>query len=150
MGRTKRKNRKTAWSVAVPEKGIYCLVIHLDKEAELKVGKLGKFLFPKGFYCYIGSAMNNLEARLKRHLSKKKTKNWHIDYLLEKAGVLYLKAIGTERRIECKLSRAIEKIADKQLVRKFGSMDCKCFSHLHYFEMNPLFRKEFHAVFEET
>jgi Uri superfamily endonuclease len=92
--------------------------------------------------------MNNLEERLKRHLSKKKKTFWHIDYFLKKARVIELKTIKTDKRIECKINKMVKKLGSKP-VPKFGSSDCKCEGHLHYFEENPTYRKEFHSVFEE-
>ena len=49
---------------------------------KLTVGRLGTFLFPVGRYIYTGSAKRSIEARIARHLRKKKTLRWHIDYLL--------------------------------------------------------------------
>lgn len=50
----------------------YCLLIELKSAQKIKVGKLGVFEFPQGYYIYTGSAMNNLNARIARHFSKKK------------------------------------------------------------------------------
>lgn len=61
----------------------YCLIINIKKDTEIKIGKkLGFINFKKGCYVYVGSAMNCLESRVKRHLSDNKKKHWHIDYLL--------------------------------------------------------------------
>ena len=47
-------------------KGSYCLIISLSKEDNLKIGSLYDNLrFKKGYYVYIGSAMNSLIPRLK-------------------------------------------------------------------------------------
>ena len=64
-------------------KGTYCLIINVKKDVKIKIGKvLGEIEFKKGCYLYVGSAMNSLEKRVQRHLSKDKKKHWHIDYLL--------------------------------------------------------------------
>lgn len=64
-------------------KGSYCLIINVEKDTKIKIGKkLGIINFKKGCYVYVGSAMNSLESRVKRHLSDNKKKHWHIDYLL--------------------------------------------------------------------
>ena len=60
-------------------KGSYLLLLFLEKEKVLQVGKLGTFTFQKGWYCYVGSAMNNLQARIERHLKIEKKLRWHID-----------------------------------------------------------------------
>ena len=54
-------------------KGSYILVIELKEEKIIQIGKLGKIHFKKGFYVYIGSALNGLEQRITRHLIKEKT-----------------------------------------------------------------------------
>ncbi|MGZ7049923.1 MAG: GIY-YIG nuclease family protein, partial [Methanobacterium sp.] len=60
----------------------YCLLINLNVDSEISVGKLGKLNFKKGFYVYVGSALNSIDARIKRHLKNDKKLFWHIDYLL--------------------------------------------------------------------
>ena len=62
--------------------GTYQLVIHLEADRIITVGKLGRFHFPAGYYIYSGSAQKNLTHRISRHLRKKKPLRWHIDYLL--------------------------------------------------------------------
>ena len=51
----------------------YQLFIKVNKDVDLKVGKLGRFIFPVGSYVYTGSAKKNINKRIKRHLSKKKS-----------------------------------------------------------------------------
>ena len=65
----------------------YQLFINVTKEINLKVGKLGRFIFPTGTYVYTGSAKKNIDKRIERHLSKKKKLHWHIDYLLNNDAV---------------------------------------------------------------
>ncbi|RLF60544.1 MAG: GIY-YIG nuclease family protein, partial [Thermoplasmata archaeon] len=68
-------------------KGSYVLIINLKKEKEIEIGRLGRILFNKGYYAYVGSGLNNLEKRVGRHLRKNKKKKWHIDYLLEEGKI---------------------------------------------------------------
>ena len=64
-------------------KGCYCLIISMKKSDKLKIGNLYQdHKFKKGYYVYIGSAMNSLVARINRHLSDNKKIHWHVDYLL--------------------------------------------------------------------
>lgn len=118
-------------------KGVYCLIIHLNKNRKIKIGKLGKIPFAKGFYCYVGSGLNNLEKRIERHLGKEKKKRWHIDYFLQKGKIVGVEKIETSRKAECLLSKRVGKMANSY-VKGFGSSDCKCASHLYYFKSNPL------------
>jgi len=110
----------------------YQLIIKLDKTFKTRVGKLGFFSFPKGFYIYTGSAKRNLEARIQRHLLKFKKLHWHIDYLLEdlNANIVQIKR---SMKSECELNK---NVYGKILVPGFGSSDCvkKCESHLKYFD----------------
>ena len=50
----------------------YQLFINVTKEIDLKIGKLGRYLFPVGSYVHTGSAEKNINKRIERHLSKKK------------------------------------------------------------------------------
>jgi len=101
----------------------------MNKQNRIKVGKLGTFTFKKGYYVYIGSAPS--DARIRRHLRKDKKKHWHIDYLLDHGTIVNIYVSNIP---ECKLA---ERLNGKVVVKKFGSTDCKCDSHLKYFETNP-------------
>ena len=115
-------------------KGCYCLIINLNKTCEIEIGKLGKIEFKKGHYVYIGSAMNSLTARIKRHLSDEKKLHWHIDYLLKNGNAEVIEVICnvSEEKIECELSQLISQKSEG--VANFGCSDCQCESHLYYFE----------------
>ena len=95
-----------------------------------KIGSLGKIKFDKGTYAYVGSAQNNLEKRILRHLSKNKKKFWHIDYLLNNTTVKILKIFykKVEKSEECKIAEKLSK--SKYFVPNFGCSDCNCKSHL--------------------
>jgi Uri superfamily endonuclease len=115
--------------------GVYSLLIELKKNQNIRIGSLGKFKFPKGFYIYTGSAMSGLEKRIDRHLKKKKKKFWHVDYFLtnKNTRIASILKIKTRQRIECKLNEKILKNLDgKILIKGFGSSDCNCKSHLIY------------------
>ena len=63
----------------------YQLFINVTKEINLKIGKLGKFIFPVGSYV-TGSAKKNIDKKLKG-IFLKKNLHWHIDYLLNSDAV---------------------------------------------------------------
>jgi len=114
--------------------GCYFLLIENEADQKIKIGKLGTFLFPKGFYVYTGSALRNLDKRVERHLEKSKKLHWHIDYLLEKIDVIFTCSIISEKRIECALNKKIYTLPDAMITApRFGSSDCKCITHLYYF-----------------
>ncbi|MGN0177589.1 MAG: DUF123 domain-containing protein [Methanobrevibacter sp.] len=114
-------------------KGCYCLIININSPKTIKIGKkLGKIHFDEGHYIYVGSAMNSLMARIKRHLSNEKKLHWHIDYLLENAEITDVIYNESTRKVECELS---EFIASKTNgIAGFGCSDCTCKSHLYYFK----------------
>lgn len=123
--------------------GVYVLVIDKLKDSELEIGKLGRFIFLKGIYFYVGSALGksiSIENRLKRHFSNNKKIHWHIDYLLDDTTSKILKAYygRTDKRLECDLFKSLHNSSDKIsiLINGFGSSDCKnnCGSHLLYYQ----------------
>ncbi|MGL6297777.1 MAG: GIY-YIG nuclease family protein [Methanobacteriaceae archaeon] len=139
-------------------KGTYCLIIYVSQETEISVGALTSITFESGYYVYIGSAMNSLIPRIKRHLRDDKKLHWHIDYLLlnENSSIEEIIFTDSEKRIECKLANLIKESAksanisttniitniidskisqnEKCIVANFGCSDCNCESHLIYFE----------------
>lgn len=114
-------------------KGTYCLIINNKTETTIKVGAIGLINFKKGFYIYIGSAMNSLVPRINRHLSDEKKIHWHVDYLLRNKNTFIKEILFNigEKEIECKLAQSISKKGKE--IDKFGSSDCNCNSHLIYF-----------------
>ena len=115
-------------------KGTYCLIIAMRKSEKLKIGTIYQdHNFKKGYYVYIGSAMNSLTARINRHLSDDKKMHWHIDYLLksENSEIRDVLFNISDEKIECDLA---SKIAENgEGIAKFGCSDCNCKSHLIYF-----------------
>ncbi len=113
-------------------KGTYILIIHLSKKADILVGKIVKHHFEPGYYAYVGSALNALDARLMRHFGYKPKKiHWHIDYLLQRAKAAAAFVYESDTRNECRIAKAM---AAKYPVpvSKFGSSDCGCEGHLFY------------------
>ncbi|MBM4053304.1 MAG: GIY-YIG nuclease family protein [Planctomycetes bacterium] len=119
-------------------KGIYCLIIRLFQEQKIPIGKLGTYHFPTGFYVYIGSAQNNLNHRIERHLSKTKNNRWHIDYLLHYGKITTICSYAGGKSLECMMGRKVGALEGAILpVKGFGSSDCSCDSHLYFFRNNP-------------
>lgn len=121
--------------MAVVLKGIYILAIAIDRDITVEVGSLGKLCFKRGFYAYVGSAQNNLEKRLKRHVEKaSKTRFWHIDYLLADGSAnvvgVFFKEAG--KSAECETAQNLAKHGLP--IEGFGCSDCNCKSHLFMFQ----------------
>ena len=123
------------------EKGTYALLLALEKEIAIAVGRLGTFTFPRGYYIYVGSAQGGLGARVKRHLKVEKRLRWHIDYLLEHAEVVEVwHTLGDESQ-ECLWCQVAQEMSQGRIVIPgFGSSDCRCPSHLVYFLSRPSFQ----------
>ena len=115
-------------------KGSYRLFLKIDSDIEVKAGALGKCFFPAGKYVYTGSAMSSLSKRIERHLKKRKTMRWHIDYLLSNRNVTIYKIeiFPSDKKEECeKNNEVMKKMNGTALVKGFGSSDCNvCPSHL--------------------
>lgn len=108
----------------------YQLILSVNKQITLQVGRLGRFKFPVGTYVYTGSARRNMGKRIERHHRKSKPLRWHIDYLLRHPSVEILH-VRHSRKKECTLNR---ETPGEITVKGFGSSDCRggCGSHLKY------------------
>jgi Uncharacterized conserved protein len=107
--------------------GTYVLFIHFDDPKEMTVGALGAIRF-HGDLCYIGSAMNGLDQRISRHLSKDKKIHWHIDNITVAADSI--EAFESPSYDECGLRRKAEEAGMIPAVKGFGCSDCRCDTHL--------------------
>ena len=112
------------------KKGSYLLIIKLDENKKITVGKLAKIDFKKGYYVYVGSAMNGLDKRIQRHLRTQKKIHWHIDYLLNQARIINVFFKLSNIKQECKIAKLIEE--KLSVIIGFGCSDCKCKGHLFY------------------
>jgi Uri superfamily endonuclease len=112
----------------------YCLIIKLNYDSIISVGKIGELDFKKGYYVYVGSALNSIDGRIKRHLKSEKKLFWHIDYLLASFSAS-VKEVILERSPEKWECAVADGISENGIpISKFGCSDCKCESHLFYFE----------------
>ncbi len=111
--------------------GAYILLLHLQGETRVRVGRLGEFTFPPGWYAYVGSARKGLKARASRHLTREKHARWHIDYLTPHATEIRVVLVPSREPPECFLSKHVLETG-KIVVKGFGASDCPCPSHLAY------------------
>ena len=122
-----------------PLPGSYLLVLYLRRQEAIRIGRLGEFLFPRGWYYYAGSAFGpgGLKARLSHHCKPLRRFHWHIDYLRNHAelrGLWFRTGENFEHRWPTalrQLPRAVVPVAG------FGSSDCSCLSHLIYCPCRP-------------
>jgi Uri superfamily endonuclease len=111
-------------------KGSYLLLIKLDHGNNILIGKKRKIFFEDGFYVYVGSALNGILQRVKRHLNPKKKMHWHIDYFLQHARIQSIYYKQSNSREECEIAGKLEK--KLKSVTNFGCSDCNCKSHLFF------------------
>ena len=111
-------------------KGSYILIVKLKDDFSISIGKKGKRKFYKGYYVYIGSAVNGLEKRIQRHLRDDKKMHWHIDYLLKYANITDIFYKESTYKEECDIAKGLDK--NLKSINGFGCSDCKCESHLFY------------------
>jgi Uri superfamily endonuclease len=115
-------------------RGVYCLCIGIRGDLNVRVGALGTIYFPDGRYIYVGSALNGLEARVRRHLRMSRgiytAIHWHVDYLLSQPEAIVEKvyALKTAERLECAIAGSVSERGEP--VKGFGCSDCRCESHL--------------------
>lgn len=133
------KELEVPWSFLEKEAhdaGSYMVILELEEDKIISIGTLGELFFKKGFYVYVGSAINGLQKRIDRHRRLRKKHHWHIDYLRQESRFVAGLAIRASERIESTLARAVEGIAVSS-VAGFGSTDCDCPSHLFRFNSDP-------------
>ena len=123
-----------------PAVGTYVVWLRLAHRTEMVVGSLGKAVFPKGHFAYVGSAFGpgGLPARVGRHLAGIGRPRWHIDHLRHHADpVLAWVTVRPERR-EHDWAAVLAALPGATLpVRGFGASDCGCPAHLIHFRRRP-------------
>lgn len=118
--------------------GTYILVLKTDRPLRLTIGALGTFEFPAGHYLYVGSALNGLEGRLRRHIQRNKPPHWHIDHLRRHADLVEIWYTPSDERLECRWAEAARTLPDASLpVPRFGASDCTCPAHLVFLPATP-------------
>ncbi len=113
------------------KEGLYVAVFDLSARCRIQVGILGGFWFELGLYLYVGSAQQNLSARLERHSRSAKPLRWHIDYLSAKASMMGAMIVPGTRKRECELANELKRQYELA-VPGFGASDCRYGGRLFY------------------
>ena len=121
-------------------KGVYILILKLNDDKVIQVGKLGQLKFKKGFYAYTGSALGNGGfKRVNRHFEvasgKNKVRRWHIDYILPNSEMLSAVLLPTNDALECTVAKKMGQFLNE--FPGFGCTDCNCLTHLFFSEKDP-------------
>lgn len=114
-------------------KGVYVLILRLDEDKDITIGKLGSLHFEKGFYAYTGSARGTGGIkRVHRHFDvaagNNRTRKWHIDHLLPNSEVMCALFLPTSEALECTTAASLE----FEGISGFGCSDCTCRTHLFF------------------
>ena len=133
------------WDLAEREghdRGCYLILLHNELKQTVAVGKMGELEFPKGFFIYVGSARQHLEARLNRHRRRRKNHHCHIDYLRNQTRFVQDFPIRTADDLECEVAKSLSTLCEWS-ISGFGCSDCACDSHLFAFNDDPRQNKAF-------
>jgi len=138
-------------SVKIPDKllelpssarGAYVLEFHLTKKMKIVPGRLGEKVLGKGWYYYVGSAMNGLRGRLTRHITGPRKIHWHIDYITYKIQPVRIWVVRSEKRLESELVRVVSGRC-AVAIAGFGCSDSReDISHLFYSKLKINFVTE--------
>jgi sugar fermentation stimulation protein A len=124
-------------------RGSYLLLLENLQNRTLNIGQRQ---FKAGFYVYVGSALQGLESRIRRHQSRRKKHFWHIDYITpEPMNLRKVFPIRRKDKIEVSLARALAQLAEGR-IPGFGASDSRLDSHLFYFRENPIFQRDFSDI----
>ncbi len=101
----------------------------MRKSRDIRVGKLGRLHFKRGYYAYVGSARGSGgHKRVARHFNvargKNRTRKWHIDYLLPHSEAICAVFSPTDEALECVVAKVIGKTLRKfyqKPLRRFTS-----------------------------
>ncbi|MCZ7401540.1 MAG: GIY-YIG nuclease family protein [Candidatus Methanoperedens sp.] len=116
-------------------KGIYVLILRMKETKDIRVGKLGRLHFRRGYYSYVGSAQGSAgEKRVTRHFNvaqgNNHTRKWHIDFLLPHSELICAVFSPTEEALECVVAKILSEYCEG--LQDFGCSDCQCESHLFF------------------
>lgn len=113
------------------------VVLKCTQAKTIQIGKLASLQIKHGYYVYVGSAMGpgGVLARLRHHSKISKRPHWHLDYLRGETEFDAAYALYSSERKECEWVEIMAKNeqASKPL-QGFGSSDCRCVTHLFYFD----------------
>jgi sugar fermentation stimulation protein A len=119
------------------DRGSFIVVLQLSRARTIEIDSLGTISFPKGFYCYVGSAPDNLTKDVARHQHKRKRPGSPFDQLRDQATVTAVLPVRSSANLACGIADALRAVSDWS-VPGFGSVACSCSSHLFGMKEDPL------------
>ncbi|EAZ89495.1 hypothetical protein CY0110_01590 [Crocosphaera chwakensis CCY0110] len=79
-----------------------------------------------------------MKSRISRHLEINKRHHWHLDYLRPYLTLIEIWYSTDTIKRECQWAKLL--LEDEQSsipIKKFGSSDCHCPTHLFYYQVKP-------------
>ena len=138
-----------------PRHGTYALVFKAERTKRIIIGKLGTLNLQPGCYIYVGSAFGpgGLKVRIGHHRKKSNRHHWHVDYLSEYLPPVEVWYTHDAAHQEHRWSEVLKQYRGASVpLPGFGSSDCNCISHLHYFSARPstiYFRRKIHTAIDD-
>jgi Uri superfamily endonuclease len=132
--------------------GTYALVMACSSDPKVAVGKLGSLRLQSGFYVYVGSAFGpgGLKARIAHHVKISERPHWHIDYLRPALDLSEIWFTHDSRHREHQWVEVLAGLRGATVpISGFGASDCRCNSHLLFFDSPPSgagFCRRVHAI----
>ena len=121
--------------------GTYILILEMEVDHSVQIGRLGTFDLRAGWYAYVGSAFGSggLRGRLNHHLTPPVRPHWHIDYLRAAATVREVWTVASPTPYEHRWASGLGSLLGAHLpIPRFGASDCRCAAHLVHFTEHPL------------
>jgi Uri superfamily endonuclease len=122
------------------QNGTYALVLRVNQQERIEIGRLGLVSMPAGYYVYVGSAFGpgGLQARIAHHLRLAKKSHWHIDFLRKIGQIDDIWYTYDALKREHQWASTIGNLKGAEVpVPGFGASDCNCQAHLFYFCQAP-------------
>ena len=121
--------------------GTYALILQVNCQQTVQIGRLGRLAVEPGYYVYVGSALGpgGVRARVGHHARITQRPHWHIDYLRRAAALRHVwYAYGSVRR-EHAWADIFARLPGASIpLSGFGASDCTCPAHLFFFDRTPL------------
>ena len=120
--------------------GTYALVMRCFSDQRIEIGKLGQLHLRTGFYVYVGSAFGpgGLKARIAHHAKISERPHWHIDYLRPALDLSEIWFTHDSRHREHQWAGVLASLSGAAIpISGFGASDCRCNSHLFFFNSPP-------------
>lgn len=125
------------------------LVLRNGCRRRIRVGRLGSFSFPRGWYLYVGSAFGpgGVAARCNHHRRVSEHPRWHIDYLRAQMALreIWFCHGPVRREHQWAAILAADPVFDEP-VTGFGASDCNCVTHLFYAPVKPAYGEFYSSI----